>query len=112
MGVRQGGQEDQAEFKIDIDQAKARALGLDLSDVNTTISLAFAGSYVNDFIDRGKVKPVYIQGEGGSRSQPGQPRQLVCPQCLRRDGAFLVLHQLELVAGLAEGSTATTASLP
>ncbi len=70
-GVRQGGQEDQSEFQIDIDQAKARALGVDLSDINTTISVAFAGSYVNDFIDRGKVKPVYVQGDAGSRSEPG-----------------------------------------
>ncbi len=70
-GVRQGGQEDQAEFQIDIDQAAARALGVDLSDINTTISVAFAGSYVNDFIDRGKVKPVYVQGNPGSRSEPG-----------------------------------------
>ena len=70
-GVRQGGQEDQSEFQVDIDQAKARALGIDLSDINTTISVAFAGSYVNDFIDRGKVKPVYVQGDAGSRSQPG-----------------------------------------
>ncbi len=71
MGVRQGGQEDQAEFQVDIDQEKARALGIDLSDINTTISVAFAGSYVNDFIDRGKVKKVYVQGEAGSRSEPG-----------------------------------------
>ena len=69
-GVRQGGQEDQAEFKIDIDQAKARALGIDLGDINDTISVGFAGSYVNDFIDRGKVKPVYLQADAPFRMQP------------------------------------------
>jgi multidrug efflux pump len=71
MGVRQGGQEDQAEFNIDIDQAKARALGIDLADINNTISTAFAGSYVNDFIDRGKVKPVYVEGDAAFRDSPG-----------------------------------------
>jgi multidrug efflux pump len=69
-GVRQGGQEDQAEFKINIDQAKARALGIDLGDINDTISVGFAGSYVNDFIDRGKVKPVYLQADAPFRMQP------------------------------------------
>ncbi len=71
MGVRQGGQEDQAEFNIDIDQAKARALGIDLADINNTLSTAFAGSYVNDFIDRGKVKPVYVEGDAAFRDSPG-----------------------------------------
>ncbi|MCX5479974.1 efflux RND transporter permease subunit [Kaistia geumhonensis] len=70
-GVRQGGQEDQAQFNIDIDQAKARALGIDLADINNTISTAFAGSYVNDFIDRGKVKPVYVEGDAAFRDSPG-----------------------------------------
>jgi multidrug efflux pump len=69
-GVRQGGQEDQPEFRIDIDQAKARALGVDLGDINDTISVGFAGSYVNDFIDRGKVKPVYLQADAPFRMQP------------------------------------------
>ncbi|MFI5407918.1 efflux RND transporter permease subunit [Kaistia sp. UC242_56] len=69
-GVRQGGQEDQAEFRINIDQAKARALGIDLGDINDTISVGFAGSYVNDFIDRGKVKPVYLQADAPFRMQP------------------------------------------
>ena len=69
-GVRQGGQEDQAEFRIDIDQAKARAFGIELGDINDTISVGFAGSYVNDFIDRGKVKPVYLQADAPFRMQP------------------------------------------
>ncbi|MBZ9935707.1 efflux RND transporter permease subunit [Mesorhizobium sp. BR1-1-16] len=71
VGVRQGGQEDQAQFNVDIDQAKAKALGVDLADINSTISVAFAGSYVNDFIDRGKVKPVYVQGDSEFRTEPG-----------------------------------------
>ncbi len=69
-GVRQGGQEDQAQFKIDIDQGKAGALGVALSDINTTLSVAFAGSYVNDFIDRGKVKPVWVQADAPYRAGP------------------------------------------
>ncbi|MCX5513915.1 hydrophobe/amphiphile efflux-1 family RND transporter [Kaistia algarum] len=68
--VRQGGQADQPEFKVGIDQEKAKTLGVDLSDINTTLSIAFAGSYVNDFLDRGKIKPVWLQADGAFRASP------------------------------------------
>ncbi|MCX5495339.1 efflux RND transporter permease subunit [Kaistia dalseonensis] len=70
FGVRQNGQDDRAQFKINIDQEKATALGIDLAAINTTLSTAFAGSYVNDFIDRGKIKPVYVQADAPFRMQP------------------------------------------
>ncbi|SER35120.1 multidrug efflux pump [Faunimonas pinastri] len=69
-GVRPGGQDDTPQFQVDIDQAKAGALGLSLSDVNATLSTAWAGSYVNDFTDRGRVKKVYVQGDATSRMNP------------------------------------------
>lgn len=58
VGVRPNGLEDTPQFKIDIDQEKAQALGVSISDINTTLGAAWGGSYVNDFIDRGRVKKV------------------------------------------------------
>jgi multidrug efflux pump len=61
---------DIATLKIDIDQAKLTALGLTQSDVNATLSTAWGGRYVNDFIDRGRVKRVYVQGDAPYRAAP------------------------------------------
>ncbi|TDO98137.1 efflux RND transporter permease subunit [Marinomonas balearica] len=69
-GVRMGAQTEKPQLHIDIDQEKASALGLSMSDITTTISSAWAGSYVNDFIDRGRVKKVYIKGDAQYRSDP------------------------------------------
>lgn len=69
-GTRPNGQEDTPQYSIQIDDKKASALGLDLSDINTTLSTAWGGTYVNDFIDRGRVKPVYVQGATDFRMQP------------------------------------------
>jgi hydrophobe/amphiphile efflux-1 (HAE1) family protein len=68
--VRQGGLEDRPEYKIDIDQEKASALGLSLQDINTTLSSTWGGSYVNDFIDNGRTKRVYLQADAPFRMQP------------------------------------------
>ncbi|MFO5688924.1 efflux RND transporter permease subunit, partial [Klebsiella pneumoniae] len=69
-GVRPNGLEDTPQFKIDIDQEKAQALGVSISDINTTLGAAWGGSYVNDFIDRGRVKKVYIMSEAKYRMLP------------------------------------------
>ena len=69
-GVRPNGQEDKRELELDIDLAKAEALGLKQSDINNTLSTAWGSSYVNDFIDRGRVKKVYLQGTPESRMAP------------------------------------------
>ncbi|KQT32932.1 multidrug transporter [Sphingomonas sp. Leaf412] len=61
---------DVGTLKVDIDQQKLAALGLNQADVNTTLSTAWGGRYVNDFIDRGRVKRVYVQGDAPSRSEP------------------------------------------
>ncbi|MBX4377875.1 efflux RND transporter permease subunit, partial [Mycobacterium tuberculosis] len=68
--VRPNGQEDEPQFAIDIDQEKASALGVALSDINNTLSTAWGSDYVNDFIDRGRVKPVYLQSDKDFRMQP------------------------------------------
>jgi HAE1 family hydrophobic/amphiphilic exporter-1/multidrug efflux pump len=69
--VRQGGLEDTPQYKIDVDREKATALGLSLSDINSTLSSTWGGAYVNDFIDRGRTKRVYLQGDAPYRMQPG-----------------------------------------
>lgn len=61
---------DVASLKVNIDQDKLAAFGLTTSDVNSTISTAWGGRYVNDFIDRGRVKRVYVQGDAQYRSAP------------------------------------------
>ncbi|QLX23660.1 efflux RND transporter permease subunit [Citrobacter freundii] len=68
--VRPNGLEDTAQFKLDVDQEKAQALGVSLSDINETISAALGSYYVNDFIDRGRVKKVYVQADAKFRMLP------------------------------------------
>jgi len=70
MAVRPNGQEDTPQFKLDIDQQKATALGLSVADVNRVLSVGWGSSYVNDFVDRGRVKRVYLQGSPESRMAP------------------------------------------
>ena len=70
VAVRPNGVEDAPQVKVDIDREKASALGLSIADVNQTLSAAWGSSYVNDFIDHGRVKRVYVQGEPNSRMQP------------------------------------------
>jgi len=70
VGVRPNGQEDNPQFKLDVDQEKATALGVSLSEVNSIFSTAWAASYVNDFIDKGRVKKVFVQGDAQYRMLP------------------------------------------
>jgi hydrophobe/amphiphile efflux-1 (HAE1) family protein len=69
-GVRPVSLEDAPQLTVQVDQDKARALGLDIGQINQTISSAWGGAYVNDFIDRGRVKRVYIQADEPYRLQP------------------------------------------
>ncbi|WP_088459307.1 efflux RND transporter permease subunit [Acinetobacter soli] len=62
--------DDQAVLNIKIDHKVAMALGLDVAQINQTISTAWSGSYINDFIDRGRIKRVYLQGDMQYRSKP------------------------------------------
>jgi multidrug efflux pump len=68
--VRPNGLEDTPQFKLDVDQEKAQALGVSISDINQTISASLGGTYVNDFIDRGRVKKVYVQADAPYRMLP------------------------------------------
>jgi hydrophobe/amphiphile efflux-1 (HAE1) family protein len=68
--VRPNGLDDNAQFKLDIDQEKAAALGISLTDINATLASAWGSSYVNDFVDRGRVKKVYLQADAPFRMVP------------------------------------------
>jgi len=70
VGVRPNGMDDTPEYKLDIDHAKAGALGVTVANINDTLSTAWGSSYINDFLDRGRVKKVYLQGEAHARMTP------------------------------------------
>jgi len=68
--VRPNGIEDTPQLKLNTDQAAAATLGLSLAEINTTVAVAMGGSYINDFIDRGRVKRVYAQADAPYRTTP------------------------------------------
>ena len=68
--VRPNGQEDTPQFHINVDNEKAEALGLSIDDINGTLSAAWGGRYIDDFVDRGRVKRVYIQADAPFRMTP------------------------------------------
>ena len=68
--VRPNGLDDEPQYRFDVDWEKASALGITLTDINSTVSAGWGSQYVNDFIDRGRVKRVFIQGEASSRMLP------------------------------------------
>ncbi|GGC11884.1 multidrug efflux RND transporter permease subunit [Marinobacterium zhoushanense] len=69
-GVRPNGMEDVPIFRIELDHEKIKSMGLDIDDVNSTMSTAWASKYVNDFVDRGRVKKVYVQADAPYRMLP------------------------------------------
>ncbi len=68
--ARPNGLEDAAQFNLDLDWRRAGALGVTANDVSALLTTAWSGSYVNDFLDQGRIKKVYVQGEANSRSNP------------------------------------------
>ncbi|WP_237056327.1 efflux RND transporter permease subunit [Microbulbifer sediminum] len=68
--VRPNGQNDTPQFRLNIDTEKAAALGLSINEINTTIGTAWGGRYIDDFIDRGRVKKVYVQSDAPYRMVP------------------------------------------
>jgi multidrug efflux pump len=69
-GVRLNGQEDTPQFRLDVDTEKAAALGVPIANINSTLTVAWGGQYVDDFIDRGRVKRVYVQADAPFRMVP------------------------------------------
>ena len=70
VAVRPNGQEDQPQLRIDIDREKAGALSLNLADINSALSTVWGSSYADDFLDKGRVKKVYVQGDAPFRMVP------------------------------------------
>ncbi|MDR9848869.1 efflux RND transporter permease subunit [Herbaspirillum huttiense] len=70
VAVRPNGLEDTPEFRLNVDTDKAGALGVAMSDINDTIATAWGSSYVNDFIDKGRVKKVMLQADAQYRMLP------------------------------------------
>ncbi|MDB4954902.1 MAG: transporter, hydrophobe/amphiphile efflux family [Myxococcales bacterium] len=68
--VRPGGLEDRPEYKLEVDESKASAFGLRLDDVNNSISSTWGAAYVNDFLDKGRTKRVFVQADAPFRMQP------------------------------------------
>jgi multidrug efflux pump len=73
--VRHNGLDDSPQLRIDVDQRKAQALGVSVNDINSILQTAWGSSYVNDFMDRGRVKKVYVQGEARYRMLPDDINQ-------------------------------------
>jgi hydrophobe/amphiphile efflux-1 (HAE1) family protein len=89
--VRADSQADTPEYRVDIDQGKAAALGLAVSDVNDILSSALGGNYVNDFINKGRVKKVYVQADAPYRMQPGDLNNW---QVRNRDGEMVPMSTI------------------
>jgi len=68
--VRPNGQEDTPQLHVDVDEEKATALGLSIADINETLSAAWGGQYIDDFVDRGRVKRVYVRADAPFRMTP------------------------------------------
>jgi multidrug efflux pump len=70
VAVRPNGQDDSPQFKLDIDDVRAGALGVSLADINSVLATAWGSSYVNDFIENGRVKKVFLQAGAEYRMLP------------------------------------------
>ncbi|MFV8782607.1 efflux RND transporter permease subunit [Microbulbifer sp. SA54] len=69
-GVRPNGQEDTPQFRLKVNNAKASALGVSIANINSTLGVAWGGQYIDDFIDRGRIKRVYMQADAPYRMNP------------------------------------------
>lgn len=70
VGVRPNGQEDSPQYKVNVDYDAAATMGVSPASINSVLATAWGSSYVNDFMDRGRIKKVYMQGEADSRTTP------------------------------------------
>jgi len=100
VAVRANGMEDSPEFRLDIDAHKVGALGLSMSDVNDTFATAWGSSYVNDFIDKGRVKKVFLQADAPFRMLPDD----IDNWFVRNAGGAMVPFSAFAQAGWTSGS--------
>jgi len=75
-GLRPEGQEDTPQLQVDVDRAQARALGLSMGDINSTLAVSFGSAYVNDFVREGRVQRVMVQADAPERMRPEDILQL------------------------------------
>jgi len=75
VGVRPNGLSDTAQYKIEIDYKKAAALGIAITDINNTIQTAWGSTYINYFLDKGRIKQVYVQGDSQYRMNPNNIKE-------------------------------------
>jgi multidrug efflux pump len=68
--VRPNGQDDAPQFRVAVDNKKAAALGVSINDISETLATAWGGQYIDDFVDRGRVKRVYVQSDAPYRMVP------------------------------------------
>ena len=99
--VRPNGLEDVAQYRIDVDWEKAGALGVPIDSIHTTISAAFGGAYVNDFIQGGRVKRVYVQADAPYRMLPKDLERLYVRNGCGDDDAVRFLRHRPLVLWVA-----------
>ena len=90
--VRPNGLDDEPQYQLDIDWEKASALGLSIADINDTLGAGWGSSYVNQFVDRGRVKKVFMQGDAPLAHAAAGPRPLVRAQRRGPHGAVLDLR--------------------
>lgn len=74
VGVRPNGLSDVPQYKLDINREKAAAMGIAIADIDQTLQTIWGSSYVNDFLDNGRIKKVYVQGDAQFRMMPGDFR--------------------------------------
>jgi multidrug efflux pump len=98
-GVRAAGQDDTAQYQLDLDIAKAGAMGVTVASINDTLATAWGGSYVSDFIDKGRVKKVYVQGEANTRMLPDDLNQWYVRNAAGEMVAFSAFAQGKWVFG-------------
>jgi hydrophobe/amphiphile efflux-1 (HAE1) family protein len=100
VAIRPNGLEDAPEFKLEIDPNKAQALGLSISDINDNFSASWGSSYVNDFIDKGRVKKVMLQADAQYRMLPDDINRWY----MRNSASTMVPFSAFSKAGWASGS--------
>ena len=76
QSVRPEGMEDTPQLRVDVDREKARALGIDISEINNTLSIALGSAYINDFVNQGQVQKVILQADISARMLPDDIKQL------------------------------------
>lgn len=99
VGVRPEGLEDSPQLRVTIDRIKARALGLQVDDINNTLSIAFGSAYANDFNREGRVLRVVLQADAAQRMSPDDILELRVPNATGEMVPFSAFTTVDWGAG-------------